>query len=82
LVGKKLKNMSTMEKLAVLAVSKATGDNIGEVSRQVISDYFAAVETIKNYKKSQESAKAKYKEGKKKRDIKKKLNDSNQAQAI
>lgn len=52
-MGKMLDNPKTMEKLAVIAAMK-TGpdDNIAEVAKKVVADYFWAMRTIKEYNKT------------------------------
>lgn len=52
-MGKKLADPKTIEKLALLAVAKAgPGENIAEVTRKVISDYFGAKEAFRQYNDS------------------------------
>ncbi|MBP2650180.1 MAG: hypothetical protein H6Q74_1005 [Firmicutes bacterium] len=81
-MSRKLKSASIMKKLAVLAVSKAEGDNISEVSQQVIADYLAALETIKNYNKNEKSDQEKGKRGKKKAQLKKVPTTNKQVRAV
>jgi len=66
-VGKKFKDVSTLNELAVLAVSKSSGDNICEISKQVVADYFTAIKTIKNYKKEKSTSAVKCKKDQKKK---------------
>ncbi|MDR3566351.1 MAG: hypothetical protein P4N59_33660 [Negativicutes bacterium] len=57
-MGKKLTDSKTVEKLALIAIAKAgPDDNIAEVTKKVITDYFWAMETIREHNGSVPSKK-------------------------
>jgi hypothetical protein len=58
-MSKKITDSDTIEKLAVIATSKTSPEeNIAEVTRKVIADYFGAKEAIKQYNNILKSQKA------------------------
>jgi len=50
-VSKTLDDPGVVKKLAFIAASKTTGNDIEEVTEKIISDYLSAIETIKRQKK-------------------------------
>lgn len=51
-MAKMLEDRKTIEKLAIIAALKAEPeDNIAEITKKVIADYFWALRTIKDYNK-------------------------------